>query len=622
MKRIKCDQGRPHRGCSLSRRLRVPISIATILLLLSSSPFTMENGATNWQNMPWLISSAQASGSGDKKAREEAKKAEKRARKQAEEQQKRARKQQERAREQAKRQQEEARKRAKEQQERAREQQQRAREQQERSAKLAKRPKDGSRDHQSKEQKKKKKYKDKKDDDDHDDKDDESHLPRDKEHSSYNDDDLPPQTLVELFQQIAKPKTKAVVTPPAISKKPRRHYRPISKEFLSPRAQFASREVLAVGLGRKGFQKARSLGFKLRSKENFSSLDLSVTRLLPPRGLSPIQARVLLKRELRSQTTISLNKVYRVYHAATGTGEKSKERPAARALPRMKPKGFDHLYGQSLIKWKPKLKKCAQPVRIGVIDTSIDHSHYAFKGKRLSIGNFIPEGKPRAENWHGTGVLALLSGDPGSGTPGLISDSDFYVANVFYADKQGYPLTDSISLLKALDWMDVLDVNVINMSVAGQRDALIERAISRLSKKGVIFVAAGGNEGPAAAPSYPAAYPQVIAVTAVNKKLRGYRYANRGKYIDLSAPGVDIWTAVPGQKQGFQSGTSFAVPYVTSIVAALYGEASKKSKAGVLKHIKVRDLGAPGRDPIFGLGLIEAPSNCRSGPPQLAQSIP
>ena len=82
-------------------------------------------------------------------------------------------------------------------------------------------------------------------------------------------------------------------------------------------------------------------------------------------------------------------------------------------------------------------------------------------------------------------------------------------------------------------------VDVINMSMSGPADELLQKAIVDMSAGGVVFVAAAGNGGPSAPPSYPAAYEQVIAVTAVDKNLRGYIHANHGDYIDVAAPGVE-----------------------------------------------------------------------------------
>ena len=78
---------------------------------------------------------------------------------------------------------------------------------------------------------------------------------------------------------------------------------------------------------------------------------------------------------------------------------------------------------------------------------------------------------------------------------------------------------------------------------------------------------------------------EVIAVTAVDKNLRGYIHANHGDYIDVAAPGVEIWTALPGVLEGYQSGTSFAAPHVTAILAAAHGRVQDKSKEGFLKAL-------------------------------------
>ncbi len=178
---------------------------------------------------------------------------------------------------------------------------------------------------------------------------------------------------------------------------------------------------------------------------------------------------------------------------------------------------------------------------------------------------------------------------------------------------------DTISLLKALDWMRSFDVKIINMSFSGPRDDLVADAIERMSESGVVFVAAAGNEGPTAEPSYPAAYPEVIAVTAVTKDLRNYRYANRGYHIDVAAPGVDIWTAAPGGRAGYHSGTSFAAPHVTAVLAVEPPETLKQRKAELLDDLAVMDLGPEGRDPIYGRGLLLAPSECT--PPETIETV-
>jgi subtilisin family serine protease len=105
----------------------------------------------------------------------------------------------------------------------------------------------------------------------------------------------------------------------------------------------------------------------------------------------------------------------------------------------------------------------------------------------------------------------------------------------------------------------------------------------------------------------------VIAVTAVGKDLRSYSYANHGDYIDVAAPGIGIWTAFPNAMEGLSSGTSFAAPHVTAVVAALYNQVPAKTKDSFLRAMRFRDLGPPGPDPIYGRGLIVASRVCDRG---------
>jgi subtilisin family serine protease len=99
-------------------------------------------------------------------------------------------------------------------------------------------------------------------------------------------------------------------------------------------------------------------------------------------------------------------------------------------------------------------------------------------------------------------------------------------------------------------------------------------------------------------------------VTAVNKNLQNYRYANRGDYIDIAAPGVAIWTALPGAQQGYHSGTSFATPYVTAALAAMYPRIAGQKADDALRSLQFRDRGEPGDDPVYGRGLLLAPASC------------
>jgi hypothetical protein len=355
--------------------------------------------------------------------------------------------------------------------------------------------------------------------------------------------------------------------------------------------------------------KARALGFTVSDLTNVGLASASIARLTPPAGLDVIAAEQLLRAELPGNQ-FGPNYVYRPYNYATGEKGENLARPHGVRPATVGGCGVERCYGPTVIGWHSDLRACAKDARIGVIDTSVDRDHPALRGRNIEVGNFLPKGATSAIDSHGTGVLAILAGSPTSGTPGLVPDAHFFAADVFRRGEDGQPLTDTLSLLKAVRWMGASGVSVVNISLSGPDEELLHRAIVDMAAVGVVFVAAAGNGGPAAQPSYPAAYADVVAVTAVDRNLRSYIHANHGDYIDIAAPGVGIWTAVPGALEGYQSGTSFAAPHVTAILAALQDQVQHKSKAGYLKTLVIRDLGPAGRDPIYGLGLALAPPAC------------
>jgi hypothetical protein len=432
------------------------------------------------------------------------------------------------------------------------------------------------------------------------------------------EDREPPSTVSEAIERMFKPAPAAKVTAkPALAATTAVpvQVRPIGSKT------YAGSDVLAVNLSAAAIERARQLGFAIAVPSALTHINSTVTRLVAPPGMDAQQARDLLQRDLPTEQ-FALNKIYRTYRPAAEVTERRAERtePATQAGAAVPCKG-DRCAARQMIDWKDQLHRCSRGLRVGVIDTDVDHHHPTFATRKLQLGSFIPEGRLVAPNWHGTGVLAVLAGDPKSGTPGLIPNAELFVASVFFKDDAGGFATDTVSLLKALDWMGAFDVKVVNMSFAGPKDELVQKAIASLSAKGVVFVAAAGNEGPTAAPSYPAAYSQVIAVTAVNTELRNFPYANRGSHIDVAAPGVGIWTAVPGAMEGSYSGTSFAAPYVTAILATIYRNSQRHQKNDLLTQLEIRDLGTPGRDPIYGRGLLVAPSSCQPDGATVAQTM-
>lgn len=330
-----------------------------------------------------------------------------------------------------------------------------------------------------------------------------------------------------------------------------------------------------------------------------------VARVRIPGGMDAAEAEKLLNALLPGRP-FATNKLYRFFGPSNDIKTNAHGVVAVGAA---QPCSGDRCVGRHLLQWDDReLAACTAALKVGIIDTGIDHAHPALRS--VNVGVFLPNSRTPAPVWHGTGVMALLAGTPKSGTPGLIPKASFYAAGAFFVDGRGEQATDTVALMDALKWLEVNDVKIVNMSFAGPRDEVLEPEIARLSKKGMVFVAAAGNEGPTAEPSYPAAYAPVIAVTAVAKDRRVYSYANRGRHIDLAAPGVDIWTAVPGEREGFYTGTSFAAPFATALVATVYASTPEQRKDKLLVRLQYQDLGLPGRDSTYGRGLPVAPSSC------------
>lgn len=410
--------------------------------------------------------------------------------------------------------------------------------------------------------------------------------------------------------------------------------RRVVNDLLPPPGTFRQNEVLAVNLKAAGLARALQRNFKVIEKVEYPALGFSLTRLATPDTQNAIIGRSTLYEELPSEG-FGLNHIYAAGRMSgtvpSGGADAGGSVKTAMAVPSNPPPNAnvdrratgactpERCFGVSAINWQPQLAACARGIKIGIIDTGVDANHPAFAGVHFKHVDFVPSNSKKPSNHHGTGVFSLLAGNPRSSTPGLVPDATFLFGDAFFADRNGNAMSDTVTMLKALNWLKGAGVDVANLSFAGPPDDLVHDAIRELAKTGTVILAAAGNEGQDAPPSYPAAYKEVIAVTAVDRNLVPYAYANRGSHIDVSAPGVDVWTALPNKREGLQTGTSFAVPFVTSVVALSYRPEERTAHADPLapkrlalaqlqKNIKV--IGGRSQAPIFGAGLVQAPSHC------------
>jgi hypothetical protein len=355
--------------------------------------------------------------------------------------------------------------------------------------------------------------------------------------------------------------------------------------------------------------------FEFEVKEGSSS---GLTRVVPPPRLDAWESLRGLEKEFPTQG-FALNYVYQPYRPVV------EDAPIVSNMSLSKGCSSSRCYGRELIEWnkRPAELACAEGVKVGVIDTGFDQTHPAFKGARIKVV-MSPASDARAKDWHGTAVLALLAGSPESSTPGFIPEAQFLLADAFFDAGGGQPQTDTLHLLEALERLQKEGARIINMSLVGPPDDLVRDRIAYMSKrKGVVFVAAAGNGGVHGARAYPAAYPEVIAVSAVDSNGRGYRNATRGDYINLVAPGVQVTTAWPGNKEAMVTGTSFSAPFVTAMVAVTYNNSPLKALIGTRQQatfdpkkltmagLFIKDLqGSEDGRKLFGQGLIQAPADC------------
>ncbi|KAB2912185.1 MAG: S8 family serine peptidase [Hyphomicrobiaceae bacterium] len=245
-------------------------------------------------------------------------------------------------------------------------------------------------------------------------------------------------------------------------------------------------------------------------------------------------------------------------------------------------------------------------VIVAVIDSSVDLAHPDLQGAVARTFDAVG-GQDRSPDFHGTAVAGIIRAR--GVLEGVAPQASLLAVRAFQVSQAGkLPETSSWILLRAIEWAVANDAKILNLSFVGPRDPAIQTILRAAAQRRVVAVAAAGNGGPKAPPAFPAAYPEVIAVTAVDERDRLYQYANRGEYVAVAAPGVDILAPVEKGKHSYLSGTSFATAYVSGIIALLMERDPGLDTNAVVDLIAAgaQDLGPKGRDQEFGAGRINA----------------
>jgi hypothetical protein len=242
-------------------------------------------------------------------------------------------------------------------------------------------------------------------------------------------------------------------------------------------------------------------------------------------------------------------------------------------------------------------------VLIAVIDSEIDAKHPDLDGTVVkSFDAMGGDAKPHA---HGTSIAGAIAAH--GKLLGIAPGAQVLAVHAF-DDSPGAAHGNSFAIYKGLQWAADNGARVVNMSFAGPADPALQRMLAAAYDKGIVLVAAAGNAGPKSDPLYPAANPNVIAVTATDSDDHLFPMANRGRYIAVAAPGVDIFTLAPGDEYVFTTGTSIAAAHVSGIVALLLEHKPSLTPGDVRAALTAtaQPLGPPRPDSDFGAGLVSA----------------
>ena len=251
-------------------------------------------------------------------------------------------------------------------------------------------------------------------------------------------------------------------------------------------------------------------------------------------------------------------------------------------------------------------------ITVAVIDSGVNRTGYELDGVNVVNGcdwvisptNVCTGFGDNDENGHGTHVAGIIAAkNDGKGITGVAPGVTILPLRVLDANGGGY-LSD---VAAAIDYAVDKKAKVINMSLGGTSDfSLIRQAVSRAVAAGVIVVAAAGNSGPTAAPSYPAAYDEVIAVAATTELKTIATYSNGGNYIDVAAPGSAILSSWPtGTGYARLSGTSMAAPHVAGLAALLLQKNVLSAELSTPTAVKNQIESTSLKDNLTGYGVTD-----------------
>lgn len=243
-------------------------------------------------------------------------------------------------------------------------------------------------------------------------------------------------------------------------------------------------------------------------------------------------------------------------------------------------------------------------IKVAVIDTGIDYLHHDIRPNFAGGVSFVPGESFTDGNGHGTHVAGIIGArQNGSGVVGVAPNCSLYSVKALSRTGGG----QYSWIISAVLWSVRNNMDVINMSLGGGGHVqAFQNACDYAYKHNSLIIGAAGNQP--TVPAYPARYDSVVCVSAVDSAGNIAPFSARGEQVDLCAPGVQILSTLPGNRYGKLSGTSMAAPHVAG-TAALAFSSHRFTRAETIRKIleeSADNMGIPGRDDLFGHGLVDA----------------
>jgi thermitase len=261
-------------------------------------------------------------------------------------------------------------------------------------------------------------------------------------------------------------------------------------------------------------------------------------------------------------------------------------------------------------------------VTIAIVDTGVDLFHPDLSGKLVSGYDFVnDDDNPQDDHGHGTHVAGIATArtNNGAGVAGLSWGAEIMPVKAM----DDYGRGKNADIANGIIYAANNGADIINLSLSGpDPSSVLEEAVEYAHDLGGVVVAATGNDN--ATVSYPARYPEVIAVAATDSNDQRASFSNYGPEVDVAAPGVSIRSTYwwGGSTYEWQSGTSQASPHVAGLAALIWSVNPGLSNTQVESIIKqtADDLGAAGRDNYYGFGRINARRALEATAPLLTTS--